>query len=221
MFGKQAVEGALAVWYWMWGAPVRSGGELAVSAGESAIDNQVDVIQSLADAVGITEAAVTQVTSTLNDTKDRVQQLEFQITTIVNSGSPNETELVAAEDLAIELEALEASIPTLEANLLQAQTNFSSAEKKLRQQERELRKMQIQQQTNEANQRINSALEKATAAMKSVEISGTSTLNKATAAINRRGAEAQGKSNAHDSIGASGRAAEKISAQSRLDRFRK
>ena len=222
MFGKQAVEGFLAVWYWLWGAPVRTGGEMAVAAGESAIDNQVDVIGDLADAVGFQESAIVTISNTLNDTNNSIDRLEKQIKNLLPEGVAIEDlaeEVVeAATDLTIELEALEGTLPELKSQLEQATTNFENAKASLKAQERKLRQMQVQQQTNEAKQQITAALELATKKMKSVEIEGTSTLDKASKAINRRNTQAVGISNAHQSLGSTSRAAQQSSARASLAR---
>ena len=218
MFGKQAVEGALAVWYWLWGMPVNSGGQLSVAAGESAIDNQITVVQQLADAVGTQEAAVEQIADIINENETRAQGLERQIGRLVSEKTEEADS--AALDLVAELEAIEGGLPDLEAKLAQATANFEHGQEQLKLQEQELKRMKYQQKQNAANQRVNAALEKATKTMKSVEIKGTSTLDKATEAIKRRGSEAQGKSNAHSSLGSSDRMAAKASAAARLERFR-
>jgi phage shock protein A len=215
LYSKSATT-TKALLYWLIGKPIDSGGAIAVAAGEASIDEQILVVQQLAEAIGYQEAAVKEVSQMLEENNDTIARLNQQGEMLAKDPENEE----AALGVLIELEAYEAMSPTLESKLQTATANFEQGKESLKEQQLVLKKMQIQQRSNEAQSRINQALEMATSKMNGVELTSSRTLDRAKNAIERRGNIAQGVSEANRSIGATDRKVAQLTAADRLARFR-
>ena len=220
LFGQTAVNGASAIWCWLWGMPIRSGGELSVAAGEAAIANQADAVKEMTEAVGAQQAAVRQITETLEYQNSQAANLENRISALLESGNKGDEH--AAEQLAAQLLPLQTSIPDLEKQLVEAQTNFERARENLRRQKTILTQMKAQQKSNAATAAVTAAIESANRKMAEMDgVNGTSTMEKATEAIKARSNRATGISDAQSFLTESDRALERSETQALLDRFRK
>lgn len=200
--------------YWFVGRPIDNGGKVAVAAGEVVIDQQLQVIRQLAQAVGNLQAVEKLCDKTLDENVSSIEDLRGRMPALM---AEDET---AAMEVALEIQSLEQMTPQFRTDLENAQIALEQGKEKLKQQQLLLKKMELQQKSNATQQRIAAAREAAQEQMDLVKLTGTRTLERATNAIQQRGLVAQGVSEATDSIGATDRTIANIEAASLLDQYR-
>jgi phage shock protein A len=201
---------------WLLGRPIERGGEIAVSAGDVALDRQEELIQQLADAVALQLNAVNTISNLLQENNEKVSSLTRNASSLVQNGEED-----AALEVAIELESYEAQSPILKTNYEKAKASYESALSRLKDQQLKLKTMQVQQRSNKTTAQITAAMELANSKLRQIEGSSHNVFQTASDAISRRNTLAEATGEVQNELASSDNKIKRLTASSKLDRFRK
>ncbi|MFB2894743.1 PspA/IM30 family protein [Aerosakkonemataceae cyanobacterium BLCC-F50] len=144
----------VAIWNWLWGMPIESGGKIAVEAARESLKSMQQSIAQLAESVATAVAAYENVKTKYAAKHQEFKQAENQALLACQHG--NEEAARLAMSRAIGIERL---LPKIAEQVAQAEKVVVSAKEKLRREREKLEAYQTEMQNLKTLAEINEALE--------------------------------------------------------------
>ena len=151
---KKSGRTVVAIWNWLWGMPIESGGKIAVEVARSSLESMQQSIAQLAESVALAIAAYEKVKAQYKVKQQEFKQAENQALLAYQQG--NEAAARLAMSRAISIERL---LPKIEEQVTQAEKVVLGAKEKLCREREKLEAYQIDLQNMKALADINEALE--------------------------------------------------------------
>jgi phage shock protein A len=153
LIGDRAGRTILAVWNWLWGKPVESGGKIAVEVAQESLWSMQQSVHQLAESVSKVMAAYEKAKQQYQQKQSEFKHAESQAALAHRQG--NESAARLAMTRAIEIERI---LPQFESQVLQAETTVTQLKEKLDRERQKLESYQIQMQNMKALAEVNDAL---------------------------------------------------------------
>jgi phage shock protein A len=183
---KKSGRTLVAIWNWLWGMPIESGGKIAVEVARGSLESMQQSVAQLAESVALAIAAYEKVKAQYKVKQQEFKQAENQALLAYQQG--NEEAARLAMSRAISIERL---LPKIEEQVTQAEKVVLGVKEKLYREREKLEAYQIDLQNMKALAEINEALETISQVDSSLEMySERNQFEAAKAAVQGRNIEA-------------------------------
>jgi phage shock protein A len=182
LIGDRASRVLIALWHWLWGMPIESGGKISVEVAQESLQSMRESVNQLTESVAKLIAAY-QIAKTKYDSKQKeFQQAEKQATLAHQAGNPEAARLAMTKAVLIEQ-----LLPQLAEQVAYAEKTVQAAQEKLSRERHKLEQCQIQMQNLKALSEVNEALKSITQINSTLQVgSARSQFESAQSAIQRR-----------------------------------
>ena len=144
----------VAIWNWLWGIPIESGGKIAVEAARESVKSMQQSVAQLAESVATAVAAYEKVKSKFLAKQQEFKQAENQALLAYKQGNEEAARLAMSRAIAIER-----LLPKMGEQVTQAEKVVVGAKEKLHREREKLEAYQTEMQNLKALAEINEALE--------------------------------------------------------------
>lgn len=182
LIGDRAGRVLIAIWNWLWGIPVESGGKITVEVAQESLQSMQQSVHQLTESVAKLIAAYQTAKAKYESKQKEFQQAENQATLAHKAGNQEAARLAMTKAFLIEQ-----LLPRLADQVAYAEKTVQAAQEKLSRERRKLEQCQIQMQNLKALSDVNEALKSITQINSNLQIgSARSQFESAQAAIERR-----------------------------------
>ncbi len=187
LIGDRAGRTVYAVWSWLWGKPIKSGGKIAIEVAQESLLSMQQSVHQLTESVAKVMAAYEKAKQQYQQKQNELKQAESQAALAYRQGHESAARLAMTR--AIELEKI---LPQFETQVLQAETTVTQLKEKLDRERQKLESYQIQMQNMKALAEVNDALSVISKAQSDLRIdSARNQFNEAKSAIESRNLQTQ------------------------------
>ena len=144
----------VAIWNWLWGMPIESGGKIAVEVALESVQSMQQSVAQLAESVATAVAAYEKVKAKYTAKQHEFKQAESQALVAYQKGHEEAARLAMSRAIA-----LERLLPKMGEQVAQAEKVVVGARQKLHREREKLEAYQTEMQNLKALAEINEALE--------------------------------------------------------------
>jgi len=144
----------VAIWNWLWGIPIESGGKIAVEVARNSVQSMQQSVAKLAESVATAVAAYEKVKAKYTAKQQEFKQAENQALLAYQQGNEEAARLAMTRAIAIER-----LLPKMGEQVTQAEKVVVAAKEKLHREREKLEAYQTEMQNLKALAEINEALE--------------------------------------------------------------
>ncbi len=144
----------VAIWNWLWGIPIESGGKIAVEAARESVKSMQQSVAQLAESVATAVAAYEKVKAKYTAKQQEFKHAENQALLAYHQGNEEAARLAMSRAIAIER-----LLPKMGEQVAQAEKVVVGAKEKLHREREKLEAYQTEMQNLKALAEINEALE--------------------------------------------------------------
>jgi phage shock protein A len=144
----------IAIWNWLWGLPIESGGKIAVEVARESVESMQQSVTQLAESVATAVAAYEKVKAKYTAKQHEFKQAESQALLAYQQGHEEAARLAMSRAIA-----LERLLPKMGEQVGQAEKVVVGAREKLHREREKLEAYQTEMQNLKALAEINEALE--------------------------------------------------------------
>jgi phage shock protein A len=151
--GDKAGTSLVAVWNWLWGIPIESGGKIAVEAARGSLEMMQRAIADLTDSVAKVEAAHKTALAKYGEKKNEHTELLQQVVIAHQKGHAELARLAMAKAIAVEK-----ILPSMQERVNQVEEVLKAAKGKLRREQDKLEMYKLEMSNLKAMGSINEAM---------------------------------------------------------------
>ncbi len=151
---KKSAPTLMAIWNWLWGIPIESGGKIAVEAARNSVQSMQQSVAQLAESVATAVAAYEKVKAKYTSKQQEFKQAENQALLAYQQEHEEAARLAMTRAIAIER-----LLPKMSEQVAQAEKVVVAAKEKLHREREKLEAYQTEMQNLKALAEINEALE--------------------------------------------------------------
>lgn len=155
----------LAIWNWLWGMPINSGGKIAVEAARNSVQSMQQSVAQITESVATAVAAYEKVKTKYIAKQQEFKQAESQALVAYQQGNEEAARLAMTRAIAIER-----LLPKMGEQVTQTEKVVVAAKEKLYREREKLEAYQIEMQNMKVLAEINEALETITQVDSSLDI---------------------------------------------------
>ncbi len=141
LLGERASRTMTAIWNWLWGMPVESGGKVAVEVAQVSLQAMQESVQQLAESVAQIKASHQKAQAMYHSKQKELKQAEEQALLAHRNGNAEAARLAMSRTIA-----LERLIPQLAERVAQAETILNANQEKLNREWQRLEAFKIELQ---------------------------------------------------------------------------
>lgn len=162
---KKSGRTLVAIWNWLWGNPIESGGKIAVQVAQDSLESMQQSVAQLTASVATAIAAYEKVKGKYTAKQQEYHQAESQALLAYQNGNEEAAKLAMSRAIAIEN-----LLPKMSEQVAQAEKVVVSLKDKLHRERQNLETYQIELQGMKVYAEINAAVEEMTEAFSSLDI---------------------------------------------------
>lgn len=182
LIGDRASRVLIALWNWLWGIPIESGGKISVEVAQESLQSMQQSVHQLTESVAKLIAGYQTAKAKYDSKQKEFRQSENQAALAHQAGNQEAARLAMTKAVLIEQ-----LLPRLEEQVAYAEKTVQAAKEKLIRERRKLEQCQIQMQNLKALSEVNEALKSITQINSTLQVgSARSQFESAQAAIERR-----------------------------------
>ena len=151
---KKSAPTLIAIWNWLWGISIESGGKIAVEAARNSVQSMQQSVATLSESIATAVAAYEKVKAKYTDKQQEFKQAENQALLAYQQGHDEAARLAMSRAIAIER-----LLPKMSEQVAQAEKVVVAAKEKLYREREKLEAYQTEMQNLKALAEINEALE--------------------------------------------------------------
>ncbi len=126
LLGERASRTLTAIWNWLWGIPIESGGKVAVEVAQVSLQAMQESVQQLAESVAQIKASHQKAKGMYDNKQKELKQAEEQALLAHRNGNAEAARLAMSRTIA-----LERLLPQLADRVTQAETILNTNQEKL------------------------------------------------------------------------------------------
>ena len=153
LVGDRAGRVMVAIWHWLWGMPIQSGGKIAEEVAQEALYTMQQSVWQLTQSVASVMAAYQRAKETYESKEKEFRQAEHQAILAQQLGNEEAARLAISKAILIER-----VLPQLQDQVQQAETIVQATKEKLRQEQQKLETYKVQMQNLKDISEVNDAL---------------------------------------------------------------
>ncbi|MEG3438930.1 PspA/IM30 family protein [Pannus brasiliensis CCIBt3594] len=153
LLGAKAGTTLVAVWKWLWGIPIESGGKIAVEAAKESLESMQRAVAELTESVAKVEAAHKSALAKYGEKQKEHTELLQQATLAHQKGHPEAARLAMTKAIAVEK-----ILPPMQERVSKAEAVVKAARDKLRREQEKIELYKLEMSNLKAMGSINEAL---------------------------------------------------------------
>lgn len=182
LLGDRAAQTLIAIWNWLWGIPIESGGKIAVEAAQESIYTLQEAVQQLTESVAQMAASYQKAQQKLKSKQVEFEQIQQQAVLAQQQGNESAARLAIGKSIMIER-----LLPALEAQVAQAAQILEVQRDRLQREQHRLETYKQEMQNLKDLSEVNEALKTITQLDNHIQVtSARSRFEAAQSAIQQR-----------------------------------
>lgn len=153
LLGAKAGTTLAAVWKWLWGIPIESGGKIAVEAAKESLESMQRSLAELTESVAKVEAAHKSALAQYGERKNKHTELMQQAALAHQKGHPEAARLAMTQAISVEK-----ILPPMQERVNQVEAVLKAAKDKLRRKQEKIELYRLEMSNIQAMGSMNEAL---------------------------------------------------------------
>ncbi|MBD1913166.1 MULTISPECIES: PspA/IM30 family protein [unclassified Leptolyngbya] len=182
LLGDRAAQTLIALWNWLWGIPIESGGKIAVEAAQESLYSMQEAVQQLTESVAKMTASYQRAQQKYNAKQKELEGIQQQALLAQRQNNVEAARLAMGKAILIER-----LLPILGEQVSQAEQILTTHRERLQREQQRLETYKLEMQNLKDLSEVNEALKTITQINNSLEVtSARSQFEAAQSSIQRR-----------------------------------